>query len=245
MTEEGKEYICINCGRPVKNLYKKYSDTVLKLTECDVCNSIADKYVEYDTVVIIIDLILLRAMAYKHILLNSEFKNFWKLSIILLLLETYSNWTIETRDKRIEVNDTKPYLVEADIYLEDFKFYKLCFNITINTLCFVMMIYIFTMIYSFLKYQATISFLMIYKTVTLSSTGIFLFLPSLVWDISVHEFHLHFITIYTTLSQLLAYKALCNCEKIWSLLVIFSGILLKTSIGDSFGNIEQFVKNNF
>lgn len=34
MDKATDNYICINCGRPVKDLYKKYSATVLKLTEC-------------------------------------------------------------------------------------------------------------------------------------------------------------------------------------------------------------------
>lgn len=38
------------------------------------CKEIADKYVEYDIVIIIIDLVLLNTMAYRHILLNTDFK---------------------------------------------------------------------------------------------------------------------------------------------------------------------------
>lgn len=29
-----EKYYCINCGNPVKSLYKEYSTTVLKLTKC-------------------------------------------------------------------------------------------------------------------------------------------------------------------------------------------------------------------
>lgn len=34
----------------------------------------ADKYIEYDAVIIIIDLVLLSKEAYRHILYNTEFK---------------------------------------------------------------------------------------------------------------------------------------------------------------------------
>ncbi|XP_018580025.1 protein ARV1 [Anoplophora glabripennis] len=237
-------YTCINCGGPVKDLYKKYSATVLKLTECEHCKNIADKYLEYDTVIIIIDLILLRLIAYRHILLNSKFKNFWKLSIILLLLETYIHWsaTVKHVPKETELNNTEPYLTEPDIYLEDIKFYLLGVDMIMCTICFVVVIYLFTIIYTFLKKRAGIPFLMICKMVTISSTGLFLFLPSLIWDTSVHNFHLHFISIYTTLSQLLAYKALCNCEKVWTLIIIMSSILTKLYIRNFF-NTAAFVKD--
>ncbi|KAJ8945680.1 hypothetical protein NQ318_012398 [Aromia moschata] len=155
---EAKEYTCIECGNN------------------EICNNTTDKYVEYDSVIVIIDLILLRIMAYRHFLLNSDFK--------------------------------------------------------VDTLCFVVVIYLCTTVYTSFKNQRGISFVMVCKAVTLSSTGMFLFLPSLIWDLSVHEYHSHFISLYTTLSQLLAYKALCNCEKMWSLFVIFSSILVKTYIGN-------------
>ncbi|KAJ8984696.1 hypothetical protein NQ317_004955 [Molorchus minor] len=207
-SEEKREYTCIECGGSVKNLYKKYSETVLKLTRCDACNKIADKYVEYDPVIIIIDLILLRVMAYRHFLLNTEIKNFWKLSIILLLLETYLNWTLVTKGTLLkqEMNDTKPDLTESDVSLDDFKFYKLFLTTTINTFCFVLTIYLCTVFYTLFGNRKRISFVTAGKTVTLSSTGLFLFLPSLIWDLSVHDFHLHFVSLYTTLSQLVAYK---------------------------------------
>ena len=38
------------------------------------CNEVADKYIEYDTVIIFLDVLLLQRPAYRHILINSEFK---------------------------------------------------------------------------------------------------------------------------------------------------------------------------
>lgn len=34
MTDIDREFTCINCGRQIQSLYKKYSETVLKLREC-------------------------------------------------------------------------------------------------------------------------------------------------------------------------------------------------------------------
>ncbi|CAH1975655.1 unnamed protein product [Acanthoscelides obtectus] len=222
------KYTCINCGSRIFSLYKKYSETVLKLTDCNICGRIADKYVEYDTVIIIIDLILLNTGAYRHILFNTEFKNFWKLSIVLLVVESYSSWVMFNKNEAAgQYNITEPNLPDPTIYLDSLEFYKFCLNITLSEVSFVLMIYLLTSLCSRVTAIEKTSLIKICKAITLSSAGMFLLLPSLIWDLQVHEYHLQFISLYTTLSQLIAHKALCSCGKIWSLIVIFSSYLVK------------------
>nr|CAI5855488.1 unnamed protein product [Callosobruchus analis] len=222
------KYICINCGSPITNLFKKYSETVLKLTDCSICGEIADKYVEYDTVIIIIDLILLNISAYRHILFNSVFKNFWKLATVLLVVESYSSWLLLHKNQpSIPYRITEPDLPDTVIYLDNLDFYKVCLNVTLSEFSFVVMVYLLTCLYAKFTSVEVMPFEKVCKTITLSSSGLFLLLPSLIWDIQVHEFHLQFISLYTTLSQLIAHKALCNCYKVWSLFVIFSSYLIK------------------
>nr|CAH7745057.1 unnamed protein product [Callosobruchus chinensis] len=213
---------------PIANLFKKYSETVLKLTDCSICGEIADKYVEYDTVIVIIDLILLNIAAYRHILFNSVFKNFWKLAIVLLVVESYSTWLMIPKNQpAIQYNITEPDLPDTVIYLDNLDFYKVCLNVTLSESSFVIMVYILTCLYTRFASVGIIPFEKVCKTITLSSSGMFLLLPSLIWDIQVHEYHLQFISLYTTLSQLIAHKALCDCYKVWSLFVIFFSYLTK------------------
>lgn len=50
------------------------------------------------------------------------------------------------------------------------------------------------------------NFLHVWKSMVLSSFGVFLFLPSLIWDDNpIADFHMIFVSLYTTLSQLIAY----------------------------------------
>ncbi|XP_023021403.2 LOW QUALITY PROTEIN: ACAT-related protein required for viability 1 [Leptinotarsa decemlineata] len=233
-----KKYACINCGNYVKSLYKKYSANVLKLTECDYCRNVADKYVEYDTVIIIIDLILLRIIAYRHFLFNFKFKSYWKLSLVLLIIETYSNWIVTKGTSKFEVNDTKPYLQETYIYLDDFRFYKMSLILAIGTASFIILTYFLTKVHTYFYAREHIGFTSVFKAITLSSCGMFLLLPSLIWDISVHEYHMIFISLYTTLSQLIAHRALCSCEKMWSIIIIFSSYILKTYVTEYFGSYQ-------
>ena len=59
--------ICINCTYPVPHLYTTYSKADdkslgkgVRLTQCPNCKGFADKYVEHDSVVLFLDLVLIR-----------------------------------------------------------------------------------------------------------------------------------------------------------------------------------------
>lgn len=93
-----------------------------------------------------------------------------------------------------------------------------------------MVAYVLTQLFFFTKKRQFTSFEIIWKTITISSAGIFLILPSLIWDTSLQETHIHVVVLYITLSQLIAYTAVCNCSKIWSLIVIFSAYCCKTLV---------------
>lgn len=38
------------------------------------CNEIADKYIEFESIIVLIDLVLMSKPAYRHVLFNTEFK---------------------------------------------------------------------------------------------------------------------------------------------------------------------------
>ncbi|AET39245.1 sterol homeostasis protein ARV1 Ecym_4168 [Eremothecium cymbalariae DBVPG len=63
--------ICINCGCHVKSLYVKYSKNHIRLTDCPNCQQVVDKYVEFDMVLLFINLLLLKPGAYRHLVFNS------------------------------------------------------------------------------------------------------------------------------------------------------------------------------
>jgi len=64
-------YVCVECGEgPVASLYVEYSAQNVKLSRCRVCNEVADKYIEYDAVLVLIDVVLHRKEAYRHYLWN-------------------------------------------------------------------------------------------------------------------------------------------------------------------------------
>lgn len=62
--------ICVECGEPVDSLYTKYTNGHIKLTDCTQCFKTADKYVEFDSVILFIDVLLMKPQAYKHMVFN-------------------------------------------------------------------------------------------------------------------------------------------------------------------------------
>ncbi|KAI9144001.1 Arv1 protein [Paraphysoderma sedebokerense] len=88
--------ICVECGCPSPSLYTEYSKGNIRLTQCKNCLKFADKYIEYDFTVVIIDLMLHRKQVYRHLLYNRiQFNhvgvnvNILKLGILLILFEVY------------------------------------------------------------------------------------------------------------------------------------------------------------
>jgi len=64
--------VCVECGAQVPNLYMEFSHENIKLTRCVACNQVADKYIEYELVLVVIDIILHRIQAYRHVLFNRD-----------------------------------------------------------------------------------------------------------------------------------------------------------------------------
>jgi DNA-directed RNA polymerase subunit N (RpoN/RPB10) len=117
------KFRCVHCGHRLKELYKNYSPTIQKLTECEKCGKVADKLIEFESLVIIIDLILLSTQAQRHVLYNTSCKNLYKILMVITLLESYCLWmeTFErNRNEFTRENDAKdPLFMEKSYYLSN------------------------------------------------------------------------------------------------------------------------------
>lgn len=60
------KYRCIHCLEPSDTLYKKLGD--IKLTACQKCGELVDEYCERESLLVVLDLLLLRESAYRHLL---------------------------------------------------------------------------------------------------------------------------------------------------------------------------------
>ncbi|KAG5566124.1 hypothetical protein RHGRI_001902 [Rhododendron griersonianum] len=90
---------CIECGFRIGNnkpLFVQYSPGNIRLMRCENCKAVADEYIECEIMILLIDLILHKPQAYRHLLynlLNRQAVNlqglFWKTAFAFLLLDAY------------------------------------------------------------------------------------------------------------------------------------------------------------
>ena len=94
-------YVCVECGSSVPYLYREYSAQNLRLAACSKCHQIADKYIEWETQMVLIDLILNRPEAYRHILFNRGHANRMSKEIIKFLtvifaFDSFDRWYLNS-----------------------------------------------------------------------------------------------------------------------------------------------------
>lgn len=62
--------ICVECKNPVKNAFLQYKKDYITLQKCGRCHAVVDKYIEYDHVLLFLDIVLLKPQAYRHLCFN-------------------------------------------------------------------------------------------------------------------------------------------------------------------------------
>lgn len=107
--------ICVECSYPhIDTLYSEFKSKYIKLTTCPRCGKLADKYIEFDYVIVFLDILLLRPQAYRHLAYNlvhrgvfsdidptipffRRYKKLLRYAALAILFEVYLNWAYEER----------------------------------------------------------------------------------------------------------------------------------------------------
>ncbi|KAI5564905.1 hypothetical protein BDE02_14G089100 [Populus trichocarpa] len=96
---------CVECGFPIKTLFVQYSPGNIRLMRCENCKAVADEYIECEFMIILIDLILHKTKAYRHLLfnvINQHTVNFegslWKSIFAFLLLDAYRSLLLKRNE---------------------------------------------------------------------------------------------------------------------------------------------------
>ncbi|XP_060800639.1 protein ARV1 [Amyelois transitella] len=223
---ENKQYRCVNCGKPHSALYKTYGPTLLKLTKCDKCKGIVDKYIEYDPVIVMIDIVLITKEAQWHVLYNTEFKSYWKLFIILVMVETYGLWR---RDSLFNIavdslcgmrngsyNNTHTAVPEIlkdqcwaweqqdrsndnDLFIMEKDFYVQFISTFSGIVMFMMILHGLMKLTKPLSSRYEVSFLRVVKGFSLANMSILFTLPMLVWgntETSQETKTIHYLLVF-------------------------------------------------
>ena len=64
---------CVECGVNISKLFEEPLKGNITLVTCENCGKIADKYIEYEYTLILLNLILCKTQVYRHILFNINF----------------------------------------------------------------------------------------------------------------------------------------------------------------------------
>lgn len=71
--------ICVECSNSnIEKLFDRYESDYIKLCICPKCGCVVDKYVEYDNVILFIDVMLMKPQAYRHLAFNLTEAEFLK-----------------------------------------------------------------------------------------------------------------------------------------------------------------------
>jgi hypothetical protein len=77
--------ICVECGRESadQELYRVFSGGTIQLSQCAHCHGFLDKYVEFDAVILLLDVLMLRVQSYRHLIFNHSISDSVSPSIII------------------------------------------------------------------------------------------------------------------------------------------------------------------
>lgn len=127
--------VCTECGenlldkhgQEVTELFDEHlriKSKIIKLVECQCCQAVADKYVEREGVLILIDLLLQYPEAYRHILFNGDYiKLIIKMTILTIICDGYIRWSLSP--------------APGEFFEQEFHFYMECLNVTMGLFVFI------------------------------------------------------------------------------------------------------------
>ncbi|EZA54969.1 hypothetical protein DMN91_008931 [Ooceraea biroi] len=237
-------YVCINCGAECSELFRRYCPSVLKILKCERCGLTADKYIEYDPVVVFVDLVLIEKPAYRHLLYNSNFKAYWKLGIILWLAESMRAWS------SCSMSDTGSIALGANLVYDDTlqgrcNFYSLLIHTALAFAAFVLTVIATTELRWFAVGGRPFKYSLkdLTRALIVGGCGKLLGLLGIAWrHIASGPCYL-LIQGYTVLCLLMAYSVVCKSGKGGSLIGLIAGFLLYGYICTSASTLHLVISN--
>ncbi|KAH9500949.1 sterol homeostasis protein [Bulinus truncatus] len=203
-----KKYQCIECGSEVERLFHNYNKDVIKIQHCDVCHSVADKYIEYDQVIIVLDALLLQPQAYRHLLINASFNSHWRLALILWICDAFTKLIIQRTES---INQ------QFSAHFEYINYSHLGWELYFNYI--IAAIELFVLLGSVLFIYTLKSFIerktlkpcstdLVIKAVIFASFARVLYIPALLWGDLYSKFYMILCQAFVCLSTIQALRVI-------------------------------------
>ncbi|XP_006817431.1 protein ARV1-like [Saccoglossus kowalevskii] len=216
--ERHGSYVCIECGKEASELYRYYSSNVLKISHCGYCDKIVDKYIEFDPVIILLDAVLHKQQAYRHILYNSLINVHWKLCVLCLLCDAYVKWT---QLKEQNADGTKDFLY----YALEWDYYAMFFIAGLEFVCFILGVVLSCKLYQKFTTNTmlTPSTSMQVRALMLSNSGKLLVLPAVIWGASSSILLRWITTVFVFTSSIQSLQVLFQSHTVVNCILVLCG----------------------
>ncbi|KAM9779043.1 protein ARV1 isoform 2-T2 [Syngnathus typhle] len=218
---------CIECNEKATELHRDYSNGILKITLCGSCQKPVDKYIEYDPVIILIDAVLCKIQAFRHILFNTSWDIHWKLCMFCLLCEAYLRWSLRHSS---ESSDDPADIIR---YTKEWEFYGMVTLAALELLAFcggvLFVLRAAAMSYSGRSYGGgDVDLHLLLRALLLSCYGKVLLVPAVIWEHDFLPLCLGFIKVFVLTSNMQAVRVILNCSKSLALCSVCVGLLSET-----------------
>lgn len=220
---------CVHCSTLVNEVYVQYSPGNIRLTKCVECKRVADEYVECEMMIVLIDLILHKSEAYRHLFFNYPNSNrldtkelIWKTSLLFVLLDSCKQSLLGAgKVDAVKLDSLSVFLLTAG---------KLMALVIVGNLLFLATILIASL---FLvqtdSYSRTRRWTDILLALLLSSYFKLFTFAMTVWDFS--PFMIHIIEMFVLSSNTVALKVMMNTTTPTAVAIIAAGALSRFFVG--------------
>ncbi|KAM3602730.1 uncharacterized protein V6R79_009736 [Siganus canaliculatus] len=215
---------CVECNQKAPELHRDYSNGILKITICESCQKPVDKYIEYDPVIILIDAILCKAQAFRHILFNTRLNIHWKLCVFSLLCEAYLRWSV--------LHGSEQSSDPADIirYTKEWEFYSMFGLAALELLAFCGGVLWFLWVMVGCLQGGTLELDLLVRGLLLSRYGKVLLIPAVIWEHDYSPLCLGLIKLFVLTSNSQAIRVILNSSRRLSLMAVCLGLMSETFV---------------
>ncbi|TNN49131.1 Protein ARV1 [Liparis tanakae] len=219
----GKDgFRCVECNEKALELHRDYSHGILKITICESCQKPVDKYIEYDPVIILIDAILCKTQAFRHILFNTTLNIHWKLCVFCLLCEAYLRWSL--------LHGSEPSSDPADIirYTKEWEFYGMfgLAALELSAFCGGVLWFLWAV-------AGPLELSPLLRALLLSCYGKVLLIPAVIWEHDYSPLCLGLIKLFVLISNSQAIRVILNSSRRLSLMAVCLGLLSETCVSQA------------
>ncbi|KAM6279561.1 protein ARV1 isoform 2-T2 [Porphyrio hochstetteri] len=198
--------------------------SLLKNNSENSCQKPVDKYIEYDPVIILINAVLCKAQAYRHILFNTKINIHGKLGIFCLLCEAYLRW--------LQLQDSSQNTDPDDLirYAKEWDFYRMFGIASLEQTSFLLGIFLILWWMRPEMLKTNSDFILLLKALLLSSYGKLLLIPAVIWEHDYTPLCLAFIKVFVLISNSQAIRVTLNLNRMLPWLAIIFGLILENGV---------------